>query len=223
MPPRSTRPARLVTSSLGLRTPALLALKRLGSVDHFYHLAAPLSRLRFPLLRGDLRFAPATERDLDEVEESIPSLDVAARKDVVTRLLFHARGFTGCHVGRSAAGELASIQWLVRPAENALLRRHYPRLFHPLRDGEVMLENVFVYPRFRALGAFAASNRHLVEVARREGARCASAYIRKDNLASLNGFLALGFQLRSLLTSYSLAGVSWRNLARARRAAGSAP
>lgn len=204
---------RFVAASLGLRRPALLALKRLGYVDHFYHLTAPLSRLSFGRVRDDLRFAQATAADLEEIARGVAGLDPEARKDVVTRLLFHRRGFTGCHVGRTQAGELASMQWLVRPAENALLAAHFPRLFYPLRPGEVMLENVFVYPRFRGLGAFGASNRHVVEVARREGFAHASAYIRKDNLASLNGFVAMGFQLRRLLTGYSLAGVSWRTLA----------
>jgi L-amino acid N-acyltransferase YncA len=105
------------------------------------------------------------------------------------------------------------MQWLVRPRENPLLEAHYPRLFYPLHDGEIMLENVFVYPRHRGLGAFWASNRHLVEVARAEGYRHASVYIRKDNIASLNGFLGMGFQLRRLLTGYNVAGFSWRNLA----------
>jgi GNAT superfamily N-acetyltransferase len=213
----NTRPVdtwRLVTSSLGLRQPALHALKRLGYVDHFYHLTAPLARLRFPRARADLRFAPATPEDVDEIARSVPAVEPAARKDLVTRLIFHRHGFAGCFAGRNAAGELVSMQWLVRPRENPLLEAHYPRLFHPLRDGEVMLENVFVYPRHRGLGAFWASNRHLVEVARGEGYRVASAYIRKDNLASLNGFLGMGFQLRQLLTGYNVAGFSWRNLAR---------
>jgi GNAT superfamily N-acetyltransferase len=212
-----TRPLdtwRLVTASLGLRQPALHALKRLGYVDHFYHLTAPLSRLRFPRARADLRFAPATPADFDEIARSVGEVAPAARKDLVTRLIFHRHGFAGGFLGRTASGELVSMQWLVRPRENPLLEAHYPRLFYPLRDDEIMLENVFVYPRHRGLGAFWASNRHLVELARSEGYRAASVYIRKDNIASLNGFLGMGFQLRQLLTGYNVAGFSWRNLAR---------
>jgi hypothetical protein len=208
----SSSPWRLVLSRLGLGTPALFALKRVAWVDHFYHLTAPLARLRFPRLRSDLAFAPATEGDFAEMERGLDALDPAARKDVVTRLLFRRRGFSGCWVGRSAEGELASVQWLVRPRENALLEASFPRLYYPLRDGEVMLENVFVYPRFRGIGAFPTANHHLVSVARAEGFRGCHAYIRKDNLVSLNGFLAMGFQLQRLLTGYNLAGLSWRTL-----------
>jgi len=215
---------RLVASSLGVRQPALYALKRLAYVDHFYHLTALLSRLRFPPLRSDLRFHEATRADLDEIARSGAGLDPASRKDIVTRLLFHRLGFTGCHVGRTAGGELVAMQWLVRPRENALLATHFPRLYYPLRDGEVMVENVFVYPRFRGLRVFPAMAHHVLEVARGEGFRVCNAYIRKDNLTSLNGFLGLGFQLQRLLTGFSLAGISWRNLEeRGRRAATAGP
>jgi GNAT superfamily N-acetyltransferase len=215
---------RLVSSSLGLRVPALHALKRLAYVDHFYHLTAPLSRLRFPRLRSDLSFAEASEADFDEIARGLGALDPASRKDIVTRLLFRRRGFTACHVGRSAGGELVSMQWLLRPKDNLLLEAHFPRLYYPLREGEVMVENVFVYPRFRGLGVFPTVNHHVLEVARREGFRTCNAYIRKDNLPSLNGFLALGFQLQRLLTGYNLAGISWRNLEeRGRREAPARP
>jgi GNAT superfamily N-acetyltransferase len=212
MAPSSLDTYRLVASTLGLRVPALFALKRVAYLDHFYHLTAPLSRLHFPRLRSDLSFAEATEADFAEIARGVDALDPAARKDVVTRLLFHRRGFPGCYVGRTAEGELVSMQWLLRPKDDPLLQVHYPRLYYPLRDGHVMLENVFVYPRFRGIGVFPTVNHHVVQVARREGFRACNAYIRKDNLASLNGFLAMGFQLQRLLTGYNLAGRSWRNL-----------
>lgn len=203
---------RLVTSSLGLRTPVLFALKRVAWVDHFYHLTAPLSRLRFERVRSDLEVTEATEADFDEMARGLPSLDAAARKDVVTRLLFHRRGFPGCYVARTRDGELAGMHWLVRPQQNALLASAYPRLFYPLRPHEVMFENGFVYPRFRAGFVLPTINQHIVTIARAEGAKICMTYVRKDNVASLNSSLAMGFQLHRLLTSYNLAGVSWRNL-----------
>ncbi len=203
---------RLVTSTLGLRLPALFALKRVAYVDHFYQLTAPLSRLRFPRLRSDISVAAATEVDFAEMAAGMKALDPAARKDVLARLLFHRRGFSGCYVGRSGEGELASIQWLLRPRDNRLLESHFPRFYYPLRDGEVMLENLFVYPRFRGIGIFPTVNHHVVSIAETEGFRACSAYVRKDNIVSLNAFLSIGFQLQRLLTGYNLAGLCWRNL-----------
>lgn len=203
---------RLVTSSLGLRLPAAYALKRLAWVDHFYHLTAPLSRLRFPRLRGDLHFALATPEDFAEIERSIPALDPESRRNLVTRVLFYRRGFSGCYLARSACGELAAMQWLVRPSENALLQAFQPRTFYPLCEGEIMSENVFIYPKFRGLGTFPTLKHHVLTLARDEGFRTCHTYVRTDNLASLNGLLALGFQLQRLLTSYTVAGRSWRTL-----------
>ncbi len=203
---------RFVTSNLGIRIPVLYALKRLAYVDHFFHLTAPLARLRFTRLRSDIRFARATADDFAEIERGIPALDAESRREVVTRVLFFRRGFSGCYLGRSERGEVVAMQWLVRPQENALLQTHFPRLFYPLREREVMTENVFIYPRFRGLGTFTTLKHHVLSLARDEGFRTCQCYVRKDNLVSLNGLLALGFQVQRLLTAYSLLGRSWRSL-----------
>ena len=71
---------RFVTSNLGVRTPALYALKRIAWVDHFFHLTAPLARVRFPRLRTDLRFAQATADDFAEIERGLPALDAESRR-----------------------------------------------------------------------------------------------------------------------------------------------
>lgn len=212
MIPPSLDTYRLVTSNLGIRIPAVYALKRLAYVDHFYHLTAPLARLRFPRLRTDIRFAQATADDFAEIERGIPALDAESRKEVITRVLFFRRGFSGCYLGRDGRGDVAAMQWLLRPRENALLQAHFPRIFYPLGEREVMTENVFIYPRFRGLGTFPTLKHHVLSVARNEGFLMCHSYVRKDNLVSLNGLLALGFQMQHLLTAYNLAGRSWRSL-----------
>ncbi len=212
MPSSSPHGYRLVVSSLGLRTPAVFALKRIAWVDHFYHLTAPLARLRFPRLRTDIRFAQATADDFSEIERGLPALDPESRKEVVTRVLFFRRGFSGCYLARNEHGELVAMQWLIRPQENALLQSCFPHLYYPIRERAVMTENVFIYPRFRGLGTFPTLKHHVLTMARDEGFRMCHTYVRKDNLVSLNGLLAVGFQLQRLLTGYNLAGRSWRNL-----------
>jgi hypothetical protein len=203
---------RFVTSILGLRIPALYALKRLAWIDHFFHLTASLARLRYPRLRTDLQIAPATADDFAEIERGIPGLDAESRREVVTRVLFFRRGFSGCHLARDGRGDLVAMQWLIRPEENALLQSSFPRLYYPLRDREVMTENVFIYPRFRGLGSFATLKHHVLSTAQDEGFLTCHTYVRKDNLVSLNGLLALGFRVERVLTSYNLAGLSWRSL-----------
>jgi hypothetical protein len=203
---------RLVASTLGIRDPAVHLLKKLANVDHSYHLAAAIDRLRFPRLRSDIRFAQATELDFAEILRGIRAADRTVRKELLARVLFFRRGFSGCHVGRDGGNEIVSLQWLIRPSDNALLERHYPRLFYPLEQGQVMIENIFIFPRFRGLGVFPTVVHDVLDTARKEGFRTCSAYIPKENVASLNGFLALGFQIRKLLTGYQLMGRSWRKL-----------
>jgi GNAT superfamily N-acetyltransferase len=201
---------RLVASSLGLKVPALLALRRLGSIDHYYQLAAPIERLRFPRLRSGLQFEVATEADFAELVSGLGQLDPASRKEVVTRVLFQRRARRGCWIGRDAEGALVSMQWLFRPADGPALQEAFRGRYEPLRADEVLIENVFVFPRYRGAGVFPTVNHAVLDLARREGFRTCAAYIRKDNVLSLNAYLDLGFRIRKLLTGYSLAGVSWR-------------
>ena len=145
---------RLVASSLGLRVPALHALRKLAWIDHFYHLVTPIERLRFPRLRSDLRFAEATEADFAEIVRGIGALDVASRKEVMARVLFRRRAPRGCTIGRDEQGALVSMQWLVRPADDAALQDWFRARYGPLRPDEVLIENIFIFPRFRVAGAF---------------------------------------------------------------------
>ncbi|WP_243337380.1 hypothetical protein [Anaeromyxobacter soli] len=203
---------RLVVSSLGFTVPLVYLLKRVAYQDHFYHLRAPMGRLRFPRLRSDIRCELATEADLDEIVRGLGALDLASRKEVVARVLFHRAGFSSCYIGRSPQNELVSMQWLLRPQDNALLERQRRRLYYPLRSDEAMVENIFIFPRFRGLSVFPTVNHFVLDLAKREGFRACNAYIRKDNIPSLNAFMGLGFQIQKLLTGYNLAGLSWRNL-----------
>jgi ribosomal protein S18 acetylase RimI-like enzyme len=202
----------LVTSSLGFGASALLALRKLAHVDHFYQLVAPIERLRYPRLRSDVRFTPATEADFAEMVRGLGELDVASRHEVLSRVFFGRQTARRCAIGRDGQGALVSMQWLFRPGDRAVLEERFRNRYEPLRPDEVLIENIFIYPQFRAGGVFPTINHAVLDEARREGFRTCTAYVRKDNVASLNGYLDLGFRIRRLLTSYSLAGRSWRTL-----------
>jgi len=203
---------RLIATHLGLEAPATYLLKRLLHVDHFYHMTAIINRLRFPRLRSDLRFDLACKGDLDEIVQRLRMLDAASRKDLVARLLFHRRGFSSCYLGRSATGDLVSLQWLIRPRDNALLQKHFRRIYYPLQENQVMIENLFIFPSFRGLATFPTVNHHVLSLAKQEGFQTCRTYIRKDNVTSLNAFFELGFRMGKLLAGYNLLGLSWRTL-----------
>lgn len=214
MPSHSLEELRLVASSLGLRLPALRVLKRLCSVEHVYCLTAPINRLRFPRLRADVGFALATAADFDEILEGIAALDALSRTELVARLLFFRHGFTSCYVGRNRAGRIVSLQWLIRPADNALLLKHLSRRRYLLGDDQVMIENIFIFPAFRGLGLFPTINDATLGAARREGFQICKAYVGKENVASLNSYFSLGFRIERLITGYHVAGRTFGTIPR---------
>lgn len=209
----------LVASSLGLRAPAWQLLRKMCSVEHVYYLTAPIDRLRFPRLRSDIEFSNATERDLVDSLQALSTLDDQARKDLVVRVLFFRHGFTSCRVGRNGAGQLVSLQWLIRPADNPLLERYLRGRRYLLSEDQVMLENIFIFPPFRGVGVFPTVNHDTISVAKREGFRICKAYVGKDNIASLNSYFSLGFRIEKLVTGYQLAGRTWGTIPRQATAA----
>jgi ribosomal protein S18 acetylase RimI-like enzyme len=205
---------RLVASSLGLRLPAWHLLKKMCSVEHVYYLTAPIDRLRFPRLRSDIEFALATESDLVESLQGLSTLDDLSRKELGARVLLFRHGFTSCRVGRTRAGQIVSVQWLIRPADNPLLEKYLRGRRYLLSDHQVMMENVFVFPPFRGVGLFPTVNHDTISIARQEGFRICKAYVAKDNIASLNSYFSLGFRIEKLLTSYQIAGRTWGTIGR---------
>jgi ribosomal protein S18 acetylase RimI-like enzyme len=200
---------RLIVSSLGLKTPVLQLLKKLCSIDHAYYLSAPLSRIRFPRLRSDIRFEVARESVFAEMLGHLAGLDALSRLEILARLLFFRRGFTNCYVGRDGRNDIVSMQWLIRPRDNALLKQHYEKRRFLLRDDQVMIENIFIFPRFRGMGVFPTVNHKAITVAKDEGFQVCKAYVNSDNIASLNWYVSLGFRIEKLLTGYHVAGHTW--------------
>ncbi len=200
---------RLILSSLGLKTPLLEVLRRLCSIEQAYCLSAPLGRIRFPRLRSDIRFDVAGEEDFAHMLRNLSGLDALSRREVVARALFFRRGFTSCYIGRDGRDDIVSMQWLIRPRDNALLERHYEKRRFLLGDDQVMVENVFIFPRFRGMGVFPTVNHKPITVAREEGFQVCKAYVNSDNLASLNSYASLGFRMEKLLLGYHVAGRTW--------------
>jgi ribosomal protein S18 acetylase RimI-like enzyme len=139
----------------------------------------------------------------------LAALDDLSRTEVVARTLFYRHGFSSCYVGRNDRGDIVSMQWLIRPADNTLLEKYLHRRRRLLNDSEVMIENIFIFPEFRRLGFFPSINHKLITVAQQEGFQACSAYVSKDNIASLNSYVGLGFRIENLMTGYNVAGQFW--------------
>ena len=210
---RALKQYLVVPTSLGLRGMLTVAANRLASLNHYYVLHMNLSTLgpakRLRLLYGIRRISPD---DLRILTHGLKALDLESRKEVGSRLLFYRAGFTNCYVARGWNDEIAYIQWIVYPSENTVIRKRFRKIFSPLRNDQVMVENAFTFPRFRGLGLMPAVTHELLNMARQEGYTRAICYIRKDRIAALNDFIKLGFKITRLIAEYRFVGFTVRGL-----------
>jgi len=204
----------LILKTLGPAASLQLLGSRVLSVDHYYVLrknlmeepgeACTLPAARMPV-------APITERDIAAILDSLASCTPAEKRDVLAYLFFYQNGFKNCYVMRRD-NQVAYMQTLILPEDNALLTGRYRGKFYPLKETQVMLENVFTFLPFRGLGCLESGTRQLLELARRKGYRSAVCYIRKDRIVSLNEFVRMGFRITKLVPEYKILGRVWREL-----------
>ena len=203
---------KFLVTHLGLRGTTKILLRRLFSVDHFYFLTVPLRRVHNCRTRSDITLSRATEEDWEQILSGLGDLDADTRTNLLSRHAFYREGFRHCYIGRTRTGTIVSVQWLIRPDENDVIRSKFRRMFYPLKSEQVLIENIFIFPESRGYGIFTTVNCLLLNLAREEGFQACTAFIRKDNLPSLNEFMKIGFQMQKLITAYNFCGFSWRQL-----------
>lgn len=187
--------------TLGWRLFLATILKNVYSTDDFYMLRMPMLKLELEPVktpRGKFHFSKATDAVFDELFESISKVNHEMAKEIIVRIMFFEDGFKNCFVLRDEAGQIAAFEWLIYPEENELLIEQHPNRFPKLKKHEVMLENVFVFPKYRSQGLVAYLEYLLTEKAKNEGYRMATTVTRKDQLSVLNDYLAMGFKLVQL-------------------------
>ena len=84
-------------------------------------------------------------------------------------------------------------QWLIRAADQDVMRAHASGRYPHLADDEVLLEGAYTFLAFRRMGVMADGMAQLLRIARDEGASAAITYVTADNTASLRGCAAVGF------------------------------
>jgi ribosomal protein S18 acetylase RimI-like enzyme len=201
------------SSKLNFKDTLGLFINRLCSVNHYYILQKKLdSQAGEVKTRGKVSLRIVNDDDLQYIIKSISTLDSVSRKDVISRLLFYKSGFTNCYAAVTSEGEVAYLQWLIYPSENALIENKYSRIFSPLREDQVMIENAFTFPKFRGMGLLSYVTNALLNIAKEAGYKSVVTYIRKDKIASLNEVFKMGFKITKLITEYKFLGVTKRLL-----------
>lgn len=201
-----------IVKQLGLVPVLALAKSRLCSLAHYYILRGALSATALRVPTGSkVTISPLGEDDIDDIKDSLASCDAADRKEILARLLFYKSGFKNCYVIR-CGNKIAYMQWIIYPEENDVIMEKYRNRFDPLHAGQVMVENAFTFPAFRGLGYLQRGTQQLLDLAWRRGYRSAVCYIRKENIASLNGFCQMGFRITKIVPEYKFLARVWRSL-----------
>jgi hypothetical protein len=153
-----------------------------------------------------------TPDDIPQLLSVVPSLEDADRKELLARIYFYDLGFSKLYSVKIEDGEIAYIQWLITPEDNPVIRARYHRLFFELKPRQVLLENVFTFPRYRGLGYLPFATEQLLVKAREMGYQTVIVYIRNDKITTLNEFVNMGFRFANLLRIIQVFGFIRRKL-----------
>jgi hypothetical protein len=213
-PDARLRPGLVATMRcLGFRSLCVILANRLFAVRHVLVMKLNLNTFQpRPVARppaGKIRLL--TEGDIPKLFSAASSLGDEDRRELLARIHFYGLGFTQLY-GVETAGEIAYIQWLVTSVENPVIRSRYRRLFFELKPGQVLLENVFTFPRYRGLGYLPFVSEQLLLKARETGSQTVIAYIRDDKLSTLNEFVRMGFLFANRLRIVQIFGLTFRKL-----------
>ena len=150
-------------------------------------------------------------KDLQIIKKSIKVLGPNDRKEILARIQFFEKGFQNCYVMK-VKDTIAYMQWLINPSENYLLEKYFKKIFYPLHNKQVMIENAFTYPKFRGYGYLPYVSQNLLDIAQEQGYKSVVGYIKINKIPSLNDFYKMGFKVTQLLRERKLLGSIYRNL-----------
>ncbi len=114
--------------------------------------------------------------------------------EILRRVSFYQRGFDACYLALTDSGEVCHFAWLLSARDNGLILSQYPSGTTSLKEGDVLLENIYTFPSFRGQGIMGAVIRQLQVLARSQGFRRMVAYVDTENKPSLAGFHRAGFR-----------------------------
>ena len=203
----------MLLNALSVKNLIWVFIKNIIRINHCYILQRNMRNLvSSGNNRRKWKVRVATDDDIKEIRESIRNLDDASKKEVVVRLLFYHSGFKNCYIARTSDGDIAYIQWLIYPYENNIIRKHYRYRFHELREKQVMVENVFTYPKYRGYGLMRDMTNELLNIAKEKGYNSAIIYVRKDLTDVINDRIVNGFKITKIVTELKIFGYCKRFL-----------
>jgi GNAT superfamily N-acetyltransferase len=129
-------------------------------------------------------------RILDFGEPGLP------RREIHERVIRHqmlAAGIRTCYIAEDAASIPCFVQWVIGADQNDLLKRRIRGWYPRLSPQEVLIEYAYTLAERRGAGIMPAVTSHLLDGAKRKGARSAVAFVPSWNGGSLRIHLRMGF------------------------------
>ena len=114
---------------------------------------------------------------------------------VMLRIMTSEAGTVALYAATDEHGEPAYAQWLTRAGDQAAVHEHSPGRYPLLHEDEALLEGAYTFVRFRRMGMMADGMSQLLHIARDGGCAAAYTYVEDDNVPSLRGCAAVGFDL----------------------------
>jgi hypothetical protein len=122
----------------------------------------------------------------DEVKELFNGLyseSPEGRYQLIVRQWYHESGFGDCYIARAVdTNEICGVQWLVTSEH---VRRMGIGDRFPLADDEYMSENVYIFTKYRRVGAAIAISNAIREIGQQLGFRRYRYYTDEANIPSL--------------------------------------
>jgi len=199
--------------NLGLKNSFKLMITRCISFRHYYILKRSLTSLPDEMdIRREIFIRKINNDDINKIIQIVKLLDQASKADVLSRILFYKYGFENCYIGITKEDEIAYMQWLIYPHENIKIKKHFQNIFYPLKENQVMIENVFTFPKFRGLNLMPAITIKLLNIAKESGYKSAIMYVRDNSITALNENIKLGFKIIKVVREYRFIGMVKRTL-----------
>ncbi|UCB43347.1 MAG: hypothetical protein JSV77_01485 [Dehalococcoidales bacterium] len=122
----------------------------------------------------------ASPDDVEELFSKLSQESPEGRYQLLVRKWYHELGFGDCYVSRASdTNEICVVCWFVTSRHIEQLR--WEDRFS-IEEEEIMIENVYVFERYRGTGAHATFGRLVWEMARQLGYRYRKAYIDETNI-----------------------------------------
>ena len=202
----------LVIKNLGPVFTLKIILSKIFCCCHYFCISFYIRRSNNNFrMRRDITLTRANQGDWNLIIQRIPDFPKKERKEIIRRYRFLKNGFfDSCFLGKNRQNEIVSMQCLIEPRHNELIDKKLRNVWPILKNNEVMLEELYIFPKFRTVGIFPTINLLILKIAQDKGYTGCRSFIRKENILSLNGFLGLGFKIEKLFTQINFLGNSWR-------------